>query len=150
MSAETTVNKGNEKASRPSTVRTLQLRRTYMEQTPSLCADRSVLVTDSYKETEALPPVLRQAMAFDKVLSEVPLWILEGELIVGNIASRQRGAFLFPEYDSTWIEPEFDTISKRKPIRLLKLLCTILASSPGPESEGTLCIWWGMLQAKSR
>ena len=85
-----------------------------MAQRPSICADRSVLVTDSYKKTEALPPVLRQAMAFEKVLSEVPLWIQEGELIVGNIASRPRGAFLFPEYDATWLEPEFDTISTRK------------------------------------
>jgi len=53
-------------------------------------------------------------MAFDKVLSEMPLWIQSGELIVGNIASRPRGAFLFPEYDATWLEAEFDTISTRK------------------------------------
>jgi formate C-acetyltransferase len=85
-----------------------------MAQRPSICADRSVLVTDSYKKTEALPPVLRQAMAFEKVLSEVPVWIQEGELIVGNVASRPRGVFLFPEYDATWLEPEFDTISTRK------------------------------------
>jgi formate C-acetyltransferase len=85
-----------------------------MTQKPNICADRSVLVTDSYRNTEALPPVLRQAMAFDKVLNEVPLWIQEGELIAGNIASRPRGAFLFPEYDATWLEPEFDTISTRK------------------------------------
>jgi formate C-acetyltransferase len=90
------------------------LRQAYLAQKPSLCADRSVLVTESYEETEALPPILRQAMAFEKVLSEVPLWIQDGELIAGNIASRPRGAFLFPEYDSTWLEPEFDTISTRK------------------------------------
>jgi formate C-acetyltransferase len=85
-----------------------------MGQAPSICAERSVLVTDAYKKTEALPPVLRQAIAFEKVLREVPLWIQEGELIVGNIASRPRGAFLFPEYDATWLESEFDTISTRK------------------------------------
>jgi formate C-acetyltransferase len=61
-----------------------------------------------------MPPVLRQALAFEKVLNEVPLWILEGELIVGNIASRQKGVFLFPEYDDTWLEQELDTISTRK------------------------------------
>jgi formate C-acetyltransferase len=89
------------------------LRETFLSQRPSLCADRSVLVTESYKETEALPAVLRQAMAFDKVLSAMPLWIQAGELIVGNIASRPRGIFLFPEYDATWLEEEFDTISTR-------------------------------------
>ena len=85
-----------------------------MDQKPSLCVERSVLLTDSYRQTEAMPPVLRQAMAFDKVLSGMPLWILDGELIVGNIASRQKGVFLFPEYDDTWLEPELDTISTRK------------------------------------
>jgi formate C-acetyltransferase len=90
------------------------LRQGFLSRRPSICSDRSVLVTDSYRKTEALPPVLRQAMAFDKVLSEVPIWIQEGELIVGNVASRPRGAFLFPEYDSTWLEAEFETISTRK------------------------------------
>jgi len=85
-----------------------------MGQKPNICADRSVLVTDSYKKTEAKPPVLRQAVAFDKVLSEMPIWIQDGELLVGNIASRPRGAFLFPEYDDTWLKKELDTISTRK------------------------------------
>lgn len=102
------------KAAHPSTERTQQLRAAYMAHKPSICADRSVLVTESYRETEALPPVLRQAMAFDKVLSEVPLWIQDGELIAANIASRPRGAFLFPEYDASWLEPEFESISTRK------------------------------------
>ncbi len=81
---------------------------------PSLCSERSVLVTDSYQKTEALPPALRQAMAFDRVLSEMPVWIQDGELIVASIASRPRGAFLFPEYDDTWLKKELDTIATRK------------------------------------
>jgi pyruvate formate-lyase/glycerol dehydratase family glycyl radical enzyme len=114
MRKDTVQTETRARACSPSTQRTWQLRQAYMAQKPSICADRSVLVTDSYMKTEAMPPVLRQAMAFDKVLSEVPLWIQEGELIVGNIASRPRGAFLFPEYDATWLEGEFDTISTRK------------------------------------
>ncbi|MBP1688062.1 MAG: putative pyruvate formate-lyase [Deltaproteobacteria bacterium] len=97
----------------PSTARTRQLREAFMEQRPSICGERSVLVTESYRQTEALPPVLRQALAFEKVLRDMPLWIEDGELIVGNIASRPRGIFLFPEYDATWIEREYDTISTR-------------------------------------
>lgn len=102
------------KRARPSTPRTAKLRQTYMEHKPSICAERSELLTQSYKETEALSPALRQAMAFDKVLEGIPIWIQEGELIVGNIASRPRGVFLFPEYDDTWLKPELDTISTRK------------------------------------
>ncbi len=81
---------------------------------PSICSERSVLVTESYQKTEALPPALRQAMAFDRVLSEMPIWIQDGELIAANISSRPRGAFLFPEYDDTWLRKELDTISTRK------------------------------------
>jgi pyruvate formate-lyase/glycerol dehydratase family glycyl radical enzyme len=98
----------------PSTTRTQRLKQAYMAQKPVICAERSVLVTQSYKETEALPPVLRQAMAFDKVLSEMPIWIRDGELIVSNLASRPGGSFLFPEYDNSWIVPELDTISTRR------------------------------------
>lgn len=97
----------------PSTARTEGLKQAYLAAKPNLCLDRSVLVTESYRATEALPPVLRQAMAFDKVLSEMPIWIQDGELIVSNIASRPRGVFLFPEYDDTWLRKELDTISTR-------------------------------------
>ena len=113
MDVITKTKEGRGKQAHPSTPRTQKLRQTYMEQKPSLCAERSVLVTESYKTTEAMPPVLRQAIAFDKVLSEMPVWIQDGELIVANIASRPRGAFLFSEYDDTWLEPEIDTISTR-------------------------------------
>lgn len=97
----------------PSTERTRKLREAFMAQRPSICGERSVLVTESYRQTEALPPVLRQALAFEKVLREMPIWIQDGELIVGNIAARPRGVFLFPEYDSTWIEAEYDSIATR-------------------------------------
>jgi pyruvate formate-lyase/glycerol dehydratase family glycyl radical enzyme len=113
MGAEERSTKTGKKRS-PSTRRTQGLKQVYMSQKPGICAERSVLVTASYKETEALPPVLRQAMAFDKVLSEIPVWIQDGEIIVSNIASMPRGAFLFPEYDDSWLKKELDTISTRK------------------------------------
>jgi len=114
MSAEPSATRVARKSCHPSTERTAKLKQAFMQHKPNLCADRSVLVTESYKKTEALPPVLRQALAFDKVLSEMPIWIQDGELIVANIASRPRGVFLFPEYDDTWLKPELDTISTRK------------------------------------
>jgi pyruvate-formate lyase len=80
MSTETSTTRVLKKACRPSTPRTQKLKQVYMGHKPTLCADRSVLVTESYKETEALPPVLRQALAFDRVLSWMPIWIQDGEL----------------------------------------------------------------------
>ncbi len=97
----------------PSTPRTEQLKRAYMEAKPNICLDRSVLVTESFRATEALSPVLRQALAFDRVLSEMPIWIQDSELVVSNVASRPRGIFLFPEYGDAWLKKELDTISTR-------------------------------------
>ena len=114
MRAETSTKTVLRKACQPSTPRAQKLKQAYMGHKPTLCAERSVLVTESYRETEALPPVLRQALAFDKVLSQMPIWIQDGELVVANIASRPRGAFLFPEYGHAWLMKELDTISTRK------------------------------------
>ena len=83
----------------PSTARTQRLKQVFMDEKPTICVERSVLVTESYKATEAEPPVLRQAMAFEKVLDEMPIWIRDDELIVSNLASKPGGSFLFPEYD---------------------------------------------------
>jgi pyruvate formate-lyase/glycerol dehydratase family glycyl radical enzyme len=110
---DTEVKSTTEKRS-PSTPRTQGLRQAFMTEKPTICAERNVLVTQSYKETEAFPPVLRQAMAFEKTLDEMPVWIRDDELIVSNLASKPGGSFLFPEYDDSWIIPELDTISTRK------------------------------------
>ncbi len=106
---KSTTRKGN-----PSTPRTQRLKRVFMEERPTICAERNVLVTQSYQETEALQPVLRQAMAFAKTLDEMPIWIRDEELIVSNLASRPGGSFLFPEYDDSQIIQELDTISTRR------------------------------------
>jgi len=98
----------------PSTARTQRLKQVFMTEKPTICAERNVLYTRSYQETEALQPVLRQAMAFAKTLDEMPIWIRDDELIVSNLASRPGGSFLFPEYDDALIIAELDTIATRR------------------------------------
>jgi len=98
---------------KPSTPRTKRLKEALVAQKHTICADRAVLVTESYRQTEGMHPAIRQAMAFEKVLREMPIWIQDGELIVGNVASRPNGANIFPEYDCEWMESELDTISTR-------------------------------------
>ncbi len=97
----------------PSTPRTRRLKEALVGQKFTICADRAVLVTESYSQTEGMHPAIRQALAFDKVLREMPIWIRDGELLVGNVASRPNGANIFPEYDCEWMERELDTISTR-------------------------------------
>jgi pyruvate formate-lyase/glycerol dehydratase family glycyl radical enzyme len=98
----------------PSTPRMERLKQVFMDEKPTICAERNVLYTESYQETEALQPVLRQARAFEKTLDEMPIWIRDEELIVSNLASKPGGSFLFPEYDDSLIIQELDTISTRR------------------------------------
>lgn len=80
---------------------------------PQVEADRARLVTESYKETEGLPVVLRRAKAFEKILNYLPIVIRDGELIVGNLTKAPFSTQIFPEYSNDWIEQEFDRIDKR-------------------------------------
>ena len=98
---------------KPSTPRTERLREALVTQKYTICADRAVLLTQSYRQTEGMHPAIRQALAFEKVLREMPIWIRDGELIVGNVAAKPNGANIFPEYDCEWMEGELDTISTR-------------------------------------
>jgi formate C-acetyltransferase len=98
---------------KPSTPRTERLREAFVGQKHTICADRAALVTESYRQTEGRHPAIRQALAFERILSEMSVWIRDGELIVGNVASRPNGSNIFPEYDCGWMEGELDTISTR-------------------------------------
>lgn len=87
---------------------------------PSIRADRDLLVTRSYAETEGEPMIIRRAKALKKVLEEMPLAIGEDELIVGNtVAGIPRCAGLFLELSTEWKERELDNFSSRKADRFL-------------------------------
>jgi formate C-acetyltransferase len=81
--------------------------------TPEIEAERAVLITKSYQETEDKPMILRRALALEKILKEMPILIREDELIVGNLTKKYRSAQVFPEFSNQWLLEEFDKISKR-------------------------------------
>jgi len=80
---------------------------------PEVCSTRAVSVTKSYQETEGLPMIIRRALALQRILRELPVYILEGELIVGHPASKLRSAEVFPEYGIGWVEAELDDFEVR-------------------------------------
>ncbi|MBZ4667937.1 MAG: glycyl radical enzyme [Defluviitaleaceae bacterium] len=79
---------------------------------PKICIERARLITESYKETESLPMVMRRAKALEKILLNMSIYISEGELIVGNQASKPRSAPIFPEYSWDWIAEEIDSFEE--------------------------------------
>lgn len=84
------------------------LRKNFFSCKPSICSERARIVTKSYSETEGNPMIIRRAKALEKILSEMSIFIQDGELIVGNLASVPRGAPVFPEFSVNWIEGELN------------------------------------------
>ncbi len=80
---------------------------------PEIEADRAYLLTESYKQTEQEPIIIRRAKAFEHILKYIPITIRENELIVGSATKAPRGCQVFPEFSYSWLEEEFDTISTR-------------------------------------
>jgi formate C-acetyltransferase len=97
-----------------STERVYRLREELLHTTPSLCAERGLLVTEAYQTYRADPPVLRRAKALAHVLANMSITIAPGELIVGNQASAPRAAPLFPEYLVDFLADEIDDFAHRR------------------------------------
>jgi formate C-acetyltransferase len=80
-----------------------------------VCVERARLITESYKETEGEPVIIRRAKALHKILSNLPVNIWSDELIVGSITSRELGAGIYPETIGGWLDGELDQLDKRIP-----------------------------------
>ncbi|WP_277406979.1 pyruvate formate lyase family protein [Lacrimispora xylanisolvens] len=81
---------------------------------PAVESERALLITKSYKETEALPMVLRRAKALEYILENMTLVIRDSELIVGNLTTAPRSTQIFPEFSNKWLLDEFDSLAQRK------------------------------------
>jgi len=73
-----------------------------------LCIERARLITESYKQTEGQPMVLRRARALAHYLDNRTLYILSDERIVGNIGSEPCSLITFPEKWSGWLDKAID------------------------------------------
>jgi len=93
--------------------RVSKLKEKVLHVTPEVCLERGYWMTESYKETEGEPPVIRRAKALKKILEEMTIGIEDGELIVGKATSKARGGPLLPEVQWGWYLKEMDTISTR-------------------------------------
>ena len=80
---------------------------------PAICTDRAVYMTDSYKETEGKPDIIRRAESLKKILCNMRVHIEEGELLAGWETGKFRACALVPEVDAQWLLDEMDTVSTR-------------------------------------
>lgn len=80
---------------------------------PEIEPARAELITESYKQTEGLPIIMRRALAFAHILENIPIIIRDSELIVGSSTIAPRGCQTYPEFSYEWLEKEFDTVEHR-------------------------------------
>lgn len=68
-----------------------------------ICLDRARLITESYRQTEGEPEVLRRAKALDHILKNMTIYIRNKERIVGDCV-RDHSCFpLYPEINIEWL-----------------------------------------------
>jgi formate C-acetyltransferase len=82
---------------------------------PEVCIERARFYTDSMRETEGQPPVIRQARALAHVLENLTVRIEPEELIVGSITGKLLGGGVYPEGVGARVLGELETIAFRDP-----------------------------------
>lgn len=97
----------------PKTERISKLVENLYAKMPEIESARAVLITESYKQTENEPMVIRRAKAFQHILENIPIVIRDLELIVGSTTLAPRGCQTYPEFSYEWLESEFDTVETR-------------------------------------
>ena len=95
------------------TPRMNHFREELLEARPYVCAERAVLTTESYKLHSDKPTVLKRAYMLENILENMTIFIEEDTLLVGNQASCNRSAPIFPEYAMDWVIKELDEFEKR-------------------------------------
>jgi len=95
------------------TERIVRLKNQILNAVPYVESERAVLVTEAYKETEGLSPILRRAKAAEKIFNNLPVTIRDDELVVGAITKNPRSTEICPEFSFDWVEKEFETMGSR-------------------------------------
>ncbi|MCD6565283.1 MAG: glycyl radical protein [Bacteroidales bacterium] len=95
------------------TERISDLREKVLSTKPSVCTERAKFYTQIYQENEDKPVIIKRALALEKTLKEMTIYIENGGLIVGNQSSQHRAAPIFPEYAVDWLPREMDELDKR-------------------------------------
>jgi pyruvate formate-lyase/glycerol dehydratase family glycyl radical enzyme len=94
--------------------RSKRLKKRFLTQQREICVERARYYTESHKNTEGEPAVIRQAKALKHILNNLTVHIHPDELIVGNITSKPLGAGIYPETAlGPRIEVELNRISQR-------------------------------------
>ena len=95
------------------TERMAAFREEVLDEKPHIDAERAVLVTEAYKANQHQPPVMKRALGLKNILANMTIYIEDKTLIVGNQATKNCNAPIFPEYTMGFVIDELDKFEKR-------------------------------------
>ena len=95
------------------TKRVEALKQELLNHPKAICVERAKLITQSYQETEGQHPSVRRAKALEHILSNMTIFIQDGELVVGNQAGGVNKAPTFPETGANWYKDQLDHFATR-------------------------------------
>ncbi|MEA3221938.1 MAG: formate C-acetyltransferase/glycerol dehydratase family glycyl radical enzyme [Thermodesulfobacteriota bacterium] len=104
---------------RPPTSRVERLREGVINAPQEVSVERARYLTQSMTKNWDKHPLTRMSMALENILDNISVTIRDDELIVGGRTEKLKGAPLFPENKSKWIEGDLDTFEKRTVQRAL-------------------------------
>lgn len=95
------------------TPRMEKFREDVLNKKPYICAERAMLVTETYQKHKNQPAVVKRALMLKTILDKMSIYIEDETLIVGNQAASNKDAPIFPEYTLEFVINELDTFEKR-------------------------------------
>ena len=120
------------------TPRAEKLKAAFLAQRPAMCCTRAAIYTEAYQKYEGMPVVLKKARALKETLAAMPIFIEDGELIVGHPASQLCAAEVFPDFNMRFME-DIEEFGTREYNRL----------HAAPEVKKTLYELWPYWQGKT-
>ncbi|MEW6663244.1 MAG: (2S)-3-sulfopropanediol dehydratase [Bacillota bacterium] len=82
---------------------------------PRISLDRARLMTESFRETEGQPLVLRWAKALKHIVENIPVYIGEYDLVVGRADGHPgRHGLIYPELDGSFLKQAMDRLTTGK------------------------------------
>ena len=88
-------------------------RESVLDKKPYIDAQRALLATESYRANTHQSPVMKRALMLKNILEKMSIYIEDETILVGNQASSNRDAPVFPEYTLKFIMDELDLFEKR-------------------------------------
>lgn len=93
--------------------RAFEILKSFQNQKPKIDIERAKYFTESFKETEGEPLILRWSKALKKIAENITVYIDEKQLIVGRAGKQGRYGILYPELDGDFLDLALKELPKR-------------------------------------